>query len=78
MNRCFLCGEGVDAEKADKEDILTLCSEAGDVINVIHQSCYDHDDREYLDRSKIINVREASNDIKSVGSSLRKVKRDEH
>ncbi len=44
---CMICGEPLE-----DDDILTICDQYGDMINMIHRWCYDNDDRNYLKTKK--------------------------
>lgn len=48
--KCFLCGESV----SDDDSLLSLTTEHGDIINLIHSECYDLDNRDYLSREEIL------------------------
>ena len=48
--KCFLCGESV----SDDDRLLSLTTRYGDIVNLIHEECYDLDNRDYLSRAEIL------------------------
>lgn len=42
---CFVCGKGIN----DNQTYYTIVADCGDIINAIHISCYDNDNRDYLE-----------------------------